>query len=488
MRLIGMSLRRRFVLAFAGYGVALAAVLSALAWRISRDALEAEMDQRLMEVAAVAAGGIFPLHLDLLYPGDEDTDTFNYYRALLQDLDEVLSRKSFIFTTKASPPFQILVSSDTTQLRIGEEDPFLELWDNEIGLAALNGRSTTRLFEDDQGLPHKYGFVEIADGQPYMLGVLVPVDFLEPVADLRSTMLWALAGALVVAVLLGGLLAGGVVQPLENLSKAAIRIQRGRLDRPIYAEHEGEDEVTSLARAMERMRVAILDRDERLRLMLAQVAHEIRNPLGGLELFASAAASAEDPRERRRLIARVRAEVAALNRIIDDFLTFARPLNLQYEPMDVRAVIQEAADLAEAELSHEGRLDVWLPEHALIAKADPDQVKRAVLNLLRNAAQSGTNVRVWAALERDDIMIGVIDDGPGISAAVRDRIFEPFVSDKQKGAGLGLAIVKKVAEAHGGRVEVREASDPAYGTGAEFRLYLSASPTPSTVEAPTPVG
>jgi signal transduction histidine kinase len=238
---------------------------------------------------------------------------------------------------------------------------------------------------------------------------------------------------------------------------------------------------------MERMRTAILDRDERLRVMLAQVAHEIRNPLGGLELFASAAATAEDPRERRRLIERLRGEIAALNRIIDDFLTFARPLDPEYEPVDLRAAIDEAADLARAELSVGGSLEVSLPETPLFARADRDQIKRAVLNLLRNAVQAGSNVRTWARAEHGEVMIAVMDDGPGVSPSVRERIFEPFVTDKEKGAGLGLAIVKKVADAHGGRVELRQASDPTFGSGAEFRLYLTGSPAPSPIAAPAPV-
>jgi signal transduction histidine kinase len=222
--------------------------------------------------------------------------------------------------------------------------------------------------------------------------------------------------------------------------------------------------------------------------MLAQVAHEIRNPLGGLELFASAAATAEDPRERRRLIDRLRGEIAALNRIIDDFLAFARPLNAEYEPVDVRTAIAEAADLARAELSDRGSLEISLPDEPLVARADRDQVKRAVLNLLRNAVQSGTHVFAWAQEEHGDVMIAVVDDGPGVSPAVRERLFEPFVTDKESGAGLGLAIVKKVAEAHGGRVELRHASDPKFGSGAEFRLYLTGFPAPSTLPAPTPVG
>ena len=98
------------------------------------------------------------------------------------------------------------------------------------------------------------------------------------------------------------------------------------------------------------MRQGILERDEQLRLMLAQVAHEIRNPLGGLELFASAAADTDDPVERRRLMDRVRSEVAALNAIIDDFLAFARPLSPTREAPDLREPLREAAELARAEL------------------------------------------------------------------------------------------------------------------------------------------
>jgi signal transduction histidine kinase len=299
-------------------------------------------------------------------------------------------------------------------------------------------------------------------------------------------MLWGSAGALLVAVMLGALLATSVVAPLEKLSRAALRIQRGRLERRV--EVEGEDEVGRLARAMERMRAAILERDEQLRLMLAQVAHEVRNPLGGLELFASAAASAEDPRERRRLIQRVRGEVAELNRIIDDFLTFAKPLEPEYEPVDLRLAVEEAVDLARGEVEDGGgALEVSLPPAPLLARADRGQVKRAVLNLLRNACQAGKNVRVWAREEQGEILIAVVDDGPGIAAGVRDRIFDPFVTDKEKGAGLGLAIVKKVADAHGGRVEIRVASDPAYGSGAEFRLYLAGSVEASRVPEPTSV-
>ena len=320
-----------------------------------------------------------------------------------------------------------------------------------------------------------------------MLGVLVPADFYEPVNALGVTLLIGSLVAVSLAALLGAILAGGIVRPLEELSRAALRIQRGRLDRAVELEAGGE--VGRLARAMERMRASIVQRDTQLRLMLAQAAHEVRNPLGGLELFASAVAEAEDPDERQRLLSRVRSEVSALNRIIDDFLTFARPLQPEYHPVDLRGAVSEAVELARAEVeARGGTLESSLPPYSLVAPADRDQVKRAVLNLLRNAAEAGNRVRVWAETGPGEVMIAVLDDGPGVSREVRDRLFDPFVSDKERGAGLGLSIVKKVAEAHGGRVEVRESSDPAFGSGAEFRLYLERFEEPSPAVESTSAG
>ena len=106
-----------------------------------------------------------------------------------------------------------------------------------------------------------------------------------------------------------------------------------------------------------------------------------------------------------------------------------------------------------------------------MARADPEHVKRVTLNLVRNAAQAGTKVRVRGESYRGEVVIFVRDDGPGVPEALKDRIFEPFVTDKEQGAGLGLAIVKRVVEANRGRVELMR-GDGAGATGAEFRVYF----------------
>jgi len=115
---------------------------------------------------------------------------------------------------------------------------------------------------------------------------------------------------------------------------------------------------------------------------------------------------------------------------------------------------------------------VELPAEPLATRVGPALVKRAALNLLRNAAQVSMNVVLRGWVEAGEVVVSVSDDGPGVAPALRERIFDPFVTDKEQGAGLGLAIVKKVAEAHGGRVELVDRLADAGGSGSEFRLYF----------------
>ena len=210
--------------------------------------------------------------------------------------------------------------------------------------------------------------------------------------------------------------------------------------------------------------------------MLSRVAHEIRNPLGGLELFAAAAQETADPVERRAILDRVRKEVRGLNAIIDEFLGFARPGQTEPQLHDVRESVGEAAALAEADLKKRGgRLHLDLPPKPLLAMADPLQVKRLILNLLRNASQAGDTVWLAGAMVNGEVRLAIRDNGPGIAHEMRDRIFEPFVGDKAQGAGLGLAIVKEMVEANHGRVKLASAGEGVANSrdGAEFHVYFT---------------
>jgi len=449
-----------------------------LAWRLASAALERELDQKLVWVAGAAAEvGLDGQTLELLEPGDENTGVYSAHRErllrLLRYVDEahVFRRGNTVVVSTEAPG----------TAPIGTPLRWLDAYGPELDHAWTTGEAVTPLFRGQDDRFYKYGFKQL-EQTDVMIAVLMTADYLEPLDRFRRTLILGSAVAAFLAAVLAAFLATEIVRPLESLSRAALRIQRGRWDQSVVDTRS--DEVGRLSRAMERMRVGIIQRDEQLRLMLAQVAHEIRNPLGGLELFATAALESEDAEERVHLLNRVRREVEALNEIINDFLAFARPLHPEVRLHDVREPIREAVELMELQLREKGgEVTVTLPEAPLFARADPDHVKRAVLNLLHNAAQAGERVWVDAWLRNGEAVISVRDDGPGVPPASRERIFEPFVTDKEQGAGLGLAIVQRVLESNGARVvlmpplEAREPEDPIkpIGAGAEFRIYFEGS-------------
>jgi signal transduction histidine kinase len=465
-----VSLRRQFVLVFVAFSAVLSALGGGLAYRTAAGTLERELDDKVWQVAAAAAEvGLDAAVLLTAEPGTE-TEPFGPYGSV----QERLKRLRRLFVDKA-----YVLKSDLTALvttlpaethPIGGTLRELVAFRADIEEALAVGHATSPLlFDETEGRWYKYGFVQLEQSDA-VLAVLMPADFKAPLDDFRRTVVLGSVLASVVAALIAWTLATTVTQPLNRLGRVALRIQRGRMDEPVREERGGE--LGRLSRAMERMREGILHRDEQLRLMLAQVAHEIRNPLGGLELFASAAAETEHPQERRDFIKKVRSEITALNQIIDDFLAFARPVRSEGPLHDMRDPVREAVELVEMETGGTGRFfTLELPTHPLMARADPEHVKRVTLNLVRNAAQAGTEVLVRCLPHRGEAVLSVSDDGPGISEKLRDRVFEPFVTDKEQGAGLGLAIVKRVVEANLGRVEL-VSEGRAVGDGAEFRVYF----------------
>jgi signal transduction histidine kinase len=207
--------------------------------------------------------------------------------------------------------------------------------------------------------------------------------------------------------------------------------------------------------------------------MGAMVAHEVRNPVGtirgAVELVRARAGPALGPKDREAL-EDVLAEAERLRRLTDDFLDLSREPPLQPARLDVAALAAEAA--RGAERAHPGlAIAVDLPP--LAVEADPGRLRQVLGNLLDNAAQAGARaIRVSGEAAEGAVRVTVRDDGPGVDAAVEARLFDPFVSGRARGAGLGLAIARRLAERHGGALELSDAGPP----GAAFRLTLPLAP------------
>ena len=191
----------------------------------------------------------------------------------------------------------------------------------------------------------------------------------------------------------------------------------------------------------------------RLGQMAAVVAHEVKNPLAGIKGAMQVLMSRRASDDSESVVMRdVVARIDALNELIQDLMTFARPRPPRLLQVNVRRVLDEAVAMLRRDPIGSS-LDVQIEGGDGSITADPDLIRATVLNLLLNAAQAmNGRGRIRVTGERRDgaWAIEVRDSGPGIPIELRHEVLEPFFTTKARGGGLGLPIAKRVAELHGG--------------------------------------
>jgi signal transduction histidine kinase len=309
---------------------------------------------------------------------------------------------------------------------------------------------------------------------------------LEP---LRRTFTLAGGAVLLVAILVGTIVARRSTAPLRAVTTTARRIvATGDLAERV-PQPTGDDEVAELTRSFN----SLLDKNAGLIRALRDthdnLAHDLRTPLARLRGTAEFALQrADDPAATREALADCVEEservLLLLETLLDVSAAESGTLALRRVPVDLAELAREAADLyQETAEEREILLDVQA-EHPAWTEGDPVRLGQAVANLFDNAIKytpSGGRVQVAAAtLPTGEVELTVLDNGPGVPAAEREqiwrRLYRGDASRSQRGLGLGLSVVKAVVEAHGGKVAVQDAPN---GPGASFSIRL-----PATSETP----
>jgi signal transduction histidine kinase len=227
--------------------------------------------------------------------------------------------------------------------------------------------------------------------------------------------------------------------------------------------------VETLRRTLEEMRQALRARDRERETMLAGIAHEVRNPLGAMALYAGALGQDLAGRPEEAHVARIQHELLGLGRLVEDFLDYARHRPPALEPVDGARLAEEVGQLCRP--LAEARGVALLASGAGAFAADRHQLRRAALNLVRNAIEAsppGGAVELGVEAARGAAVLTVLDRGPGLPAEARARLFEPFCTTKSGGTGLGLALARKAALAHGGELTVGDRE----GGGTAARLSV----------------
>jgi len=243
--------------------------------------------------------------------------------------------------------------------------------------------------------------------------------------------------------------------------------------------------VTWRGTAPQKRAVERSQRTERLAAMgemAAKIAHDIRNPLGCIELFAnSLQGSLQGQPDLRELADRISGSVKSIDAIITNLLLFIKPGEAtRFECFDIYDVLDDALFFMEHLANRENSVDVRVAynKRPLFIKGDPELMKQVCLNIILNAVQSmpdggrlciatsqrdepGSSVPAWMELR-------ISDSGTGIPPKQMQKIFDPFFTTKARGTGLGLSIVHTIVQRHGGHIDVESAP----GNGTEFCIHL----------------
>ncbi len=449
--------------------VAVMAVVSLLLGWYVRGLVEAELGEKLVVAAAAAAVQVEGDLVLGLRPGDEHTRAYRRVQELLQALRSAMGLER-LYVVDAQ--LRILAAADQS-LDIGHKVLRLESDRAEIGRALAGTAVSSVLFEGIDGRLYKSAYAPIRAGSAR--GVVVAegsARSLQAIVRLRGYLLRVGLVGTLLAIILGVVLATQITRPLQRLREAALTIGRGHYHVPVPV--RGRDEIGFLAQTMEEMRQKVVERDTGLKSMLAGVAHELRNPLGGMELFAGLLAEELRGTAQEARAARVVKEVQHLKAIVNDFLDYARPPSPQPRPCSLAEVLNEVKSLLAEELTTHGVSFTWRTGEPFIL-VDPQHAQQVFLNLARNSIQAMAGagaIRVTARATGSQVEILFPDTGAGIAPEVQQRLFEPFFTTRKAGTGLGLAIARSLCEANGGSIILQQSDR----SGTVFRLTF---PKPS---------
>ena len=287
-----------------------------------------------------------------------------------------------------------------------------------------------------------------------------------------------------ITVLLSIYLAGVITRPLNRLARAAERVRRSKNRQFTIPDlSDRRDEIGDLSTTLRDMTETLWDRMDAIERFAADVAHELKNPLTSLRSAVETATRLKDPERQRRLMEIIAEDVQRLDRLISDISDYSRMdaelSRAETEEVDLRVLLQTLCELYNADADGPP-VKASVPEN-LIVPALESRLVQVFRNLISNAitfTPEGGSVRVRAWRDKDQAVVTIEDDGPGIPPGKEEAIFNRFYTERPSGekfgqhSGLGLSISKRIAGAHNGDLTATNRILNGEVKGAIFTLRL----------------
>jgi len=397
---------------------------------------------------------------------------------------------SDLFRTERGSFVQLIQPNGDTLVRSEQAESFFhpEIYSLMSGQSPGQPRSTR--YTDLQGRPVIGTFLRLPSEPPTLITLHTPTASIAAVIQrtYRYTALIAIS-CLVMTLIAGMAFAASLTQPLRELDSQTREIAQGHFDIPLVRSATRGDEVGSLARSFVRMGQDLkktqsdLQHAERLAALgkfSASIAHEIKNPLGGIlmntQLAEQQIANAPpDMAAIKETLGFVREETWRADRILKNLMKFSRQDRPPMTGMDLCARIRRTLQILKPTLDQAGVTVVLdLPSEEVPIRANDDQMQEVLTNLIHNATHS-MRERILKELTikvtvSDHVQLRIADTGQGMSDDVQKHLFEPFFTTKPigEGTGLGLSVCHGIIKTHGGKIEVQSRLDE----GTTFTILL----------------
>lgn len=305
---------------------------------------------------------------------------------------------------------------------------------------------------------------------------------------MKIRFLWISVGIACISFLIFYFISKSLIAPVTQLAQAARQVAKGDLD--LRVELGNLPETRELATAFNAMLDSLAESSKALdaanqemirQKMLAEmgkfslmIAHEVKNPLSIIKSSLDILKKDIGPLADDMMITYIEDEIKRLNRLIEDFLSFARPAMPSFRRIDVNSMLVECIERFEIQMTDKPVvIERNIPDMPCFIEADPDLLNRAIGNIIKNALEAGNGngkIEIDAVCEKNQWVLKISDRGGGIDPENIDSIFEPFFTTRAKGTGLGLAYTHQVITAHGGSVSAENNKSG----GAVFKIVLPA--------------
>jgi signal transduction histidine kinase len=435
--------KTRIIVTFCAVTILLVLILSFLSYRFVRKLYLDQLSDQVNIITKTISHQIDKKYLELLTLGKPTELTNKYFEDIFfNSLNSTPGQHVFIFDKNLN----VIINSDTTAIG-GKLDPFLLLNQKEITGLSIDQSTASLPFKGDDKNWYLWGFYRLDNN--YWLALRESAAKLERVEEFASLFFYIGFAGVFITILAGWILARSLTKPIDRLVEFSKKIGQGNFAASAPQNTRGELKI--LADSMDKMKKDIELHNKEKEKMLAQIAHEIRNPLGGIELLANLTKEDLVKDDNPNLAAseyldKIICEVNSLKSLITSYLNFSRPLPANPEWINPDDFFKELKDNFETRLSKKN-IDFTYKNEAGKIWFDKTHLKQIFLNLTVNSLESmkkDGSIFIFIFEEGNKLEIVFSDDGCGIEEKNLPHIFEPFFTTKKNGTGLGLAICKKL--------------------------------------------